>query len=345
MQGIRFHRYNKRVIYLYFSAEPELARRSALKALREKLPHRNESNYISFNMAETALDTVTSECDYLPLGYESKAVLAEDCSFLAKATKKQSGVKGKGSKKEKKVDPALDRFAAYCRNPNPLIDLFLVTYSETLDETNPAVIAIKQTGKLLPLPMPEPARLIGAASTFFAKRNCPAPREACQELVERVDGDYGRYLSEREKIALYANGEPVTLSMVEKLVAPKMEENTFEISNALLKGDTASAIRIYHDLKVFGADEVRLINMLATQLRFLDQVSFLYREGYNSTAIAERLNVKPYRVSVSLRSVTNADPMALWAIQEELYETEKSILSGIETPRFAFERFLANFTL
>lgn len=345
MQGIRFGRYNNGVIYLYYSAEPELARRSALKALREKLPERNESNYISFNMAETSLDTLTSECDYLPLGYECKAILAEDCSFLAKTTKKQSGAKGKTSKKEKKIDPALERFAAYCRNPNPLIDLFLVTYSDSLDESNPAVMAMKQTGKLLPLPIPEPSKLIGAASAYFSKRNCPAPREACQELVERVDGDYGRYLSEREKIALYANGEPVTLAMVEKLVAPKLEENTFEISNALLRGDTASAVQIYHDLKVFGADEVRLINMLATQLRFLDQVSFLYNDGYGSSVIAERLNVKPYRVTVSLRTVANSDPKALWEIQEKLYATEKSILSGMETPRFAFERFLANFSL
>jgi DNA polymerase III delta subunit len=32
-------------------------------------------------------------------------------------------------------------------------------------------------------------------------------------------------------------------------------------------------------------------------------------------------------------------------IQEELYQTETSILSGKEKPEFAFEKFLANFAL
>ena len=71
--------YNDSVIYLVYSEESELARRSALKILKKEFPERDEFNYISLNMAVSPLKDLADECSYLTLGVDRKAVFAEDC--------------------------------------------------------------------------------------------------------------------------------------------------------------------------------------------------------------------------------------------------------------------------
>lgn len=337
--------YNDKVIYLIYSEEPELARRSALKILKKEFPGRDEFNYASLNMAVSPLKELADECSYLPLGVDRKAVFAEDCQFLVKPVRAKGAAKATSKKKAQKIDVSLERMAAYCQNPNENIDLFLVVYSQSLDEGNPVVQAVKNTGRILNVPIPSAQEWIDFALRFLKKYGVEAEPAVAEEIVRRVNGDYGRFLSDLAKLSIYANGEPLTMNAVKRLVSPKLEDDAFAMSNALLRNDVSSAIAIYHDLKVFGVDEVRLMNLLANQFRFMDMVQTLSNMGLGSDAVAAELAAKPFRVTVTLRNLQGAKKGSLPRIMESLYATEKAILSGEQPPRLAFERFLATFVL
>lgn len=338
--------YNGPVIYLVYSEEAELARRSALKIIKKEFPERDEVNYLSLNMAVSTVQDIVEECSYLPLGAERKAVFAEDCAFLLEAPRgKAAGKAPAKGKKGKSVDSALDALAEYCGNPNPNISLYLACYGANLDEKNPVVKAIGQTGKILHAPVPPRSGWIDFAQRFLKKYGSSMSDETAEELVNRVDGDYGRFLGELAKLATYANGEPLSLQAVKILVSPKLEDNAFAMSNLLLQNDIEGAFRAYRDLKVHNVDEVRLLNMLANQIRFMDLVAFLREQGMDERSMARELNAKPGRILVTLRNLYRVRPEALSRALERIYRAEKAILTGEETPRFAFERFLANFTL
>ena len=68
MQRPPFLGYNKDVIYVVFSEEPELARRSAIKILKQEFPVRDELNYVAFNMAVSSLKELVDECSFLRSG-------------------------------------------------------------------------------------------------------------------------------------------------------------------------------------------------------------------------------------------------------------------------------------
>ena len=325
------------MIYLIYSEEPEMARRSALKMIRKNYPQRDETNFVSFNMSESTPDDVARECEMLALGVDKKAVLAENCAFLAKT--------GRGTAKGKKKDQKMDRLERYCLNPNEEVDLFLVVYSPAVDDSNPVVNAVNKKGKVLGVPVPPQAEWIAHAKRSWEALGCSSENGAAEELVARVGGDYGRFLEEIAKMANYANGEPVSVRAIKMMVAPHIEDNTFAMSNALISGKNAEAIRIYHDLKIHSIDEVRLINILANQFRFLDQVSFLDARGLGSEGIARQLNANSYRVDITLRSLRHVKRESIKAAQESLYLTEQATLKGAEPAQFAFERFLANFSL
>ena len=323
------------MITVYYSPDPNMARHIAMTDIRKAFPVRDEFNYASFNMAVTMVNDLADECEFLPLGTERKCILASDCAFLAKTKTKYKYQKDDGP----------DKLLEYCKNPNAFIDLFLLVHAESIDEKNPIVKAIMNTGTIKGIPMPKPEEWMAYANKYLNAKGCGLDNDAARELVSRVDGDYGRFINELDKLVCYANGETVTLKAIKMLVAPKVEEDTFAMSNALTRGDVAKTMEIYKDLKIHSVDEIRLINTLASQFFFMDQVRYLDAKGAPSSEIARELYTSPKRVEVTLRNLYRVKPDSLPRILDELYECEKAILTGQVSPEFAFQRFLANYSI
>ncbi len=325
-----------RMITLIYSSEAQLAKRACDRLVKKTLPERNEWNYISFNMAVTMLKELASECESLPFMADKKVVVADDCAFLAKSKTKYKYL----------TDDVPESLRDYVDHPNEVVDLYLLVYSDTLDEKNPIVDILKMRNAIKEVAIPKPEEWMAYATKFLGAKRINIDNNALLELVSRSSGDYGVFANELEKYACFASpGDTIHLHDVESLTAPKIEENAYQISNALMKNDVARAMAIYKDLKTFGVEEVPLIGMIAGQIRFLEQVYFLDGKGLPAKMIADELKAKPFRVEMALRNLYRVPPGALERITEELYEADKAILTGKATPRFAFERFLANFDI
>lgn len=323
------------MILVLYSPDPQMARHVAMKAIRKDFPVRDEFNYVSFNMTMTTLNDLADECSYLPLGTERKCVVASDCAFLAKTKAKFKPQKGDGT----------ERLLRYLEHPDEAVDLYMLVYAENVDEKNPLLLAAEKNGTVKGVPLPKPEEWVTYATKYCAAKGSDIDPDAARELVTRVDNDYGRFLCDLEKLVTYANGERITLATVKELVTPKIEEDTFAMSNALSRGDVSKAIAIYQDLKSHSIEEIRLINTLASQFTFMHMVRYLDAKGMSSYDIARELGTSPKRVEVTARNLYRVKGDSLSRILDELYETEKAILTGTVQPEFAFSRFLANFSL
>ena len=323
------------MILLLYSVDPQMARHIADKSIRKDFPVKDECNYVSLNMAVTPVNELAEECSFLPLGTERKCVLASNCLFLAKSKTKYKYASGDGPEK----------LLEYCRNPNAFIDLYLLCPAESVDEKNEIVKAIATTGSVKGIPLPKPAEWIEYAKKYCSAKGSPIDYEAAQELVFRVDNDYGRFLNEMDKLLAYANGEPITKAIVTRMVPPKEEDDIFQMSNALARNDVSKAFAVYKDLKAHSMDEIRIINILTNQFVFMDEVRFLSARGSSAMDIAQELGANPKRVEITMRGLYQVKSDGITKILEELYKTEKSILSGEADPSFAFTRFLANYKI
>ena len=323
------------MIMVLYCIDPQMARHIAFKSIRKDFPVRDEFNYCSFNMAVTTLNELADECNFLPLGTERKCILATDCAFLAKSKTKYKYQKDDGPEK----------LLEYCKSPNAFIDLYLLVHAEEVDEKNPIIKAVVNTGSVKGIPLPKPEEWVAYAVKYLSAKGSPIDNDAARELVTRVDGDYGRFLNDLDKLACYANGEPISIKAVKMLITPKVEDDAFAMSNALTRGDVSKAMAIYKDLKSFGVDEIRLLNMLASQFFFMDEVRYLDAKGSSSYDIGRELSTSPKRVEVTLRNLYRVKPDSISRILEELYATEKAILTGSVSPEFGFTRFLANYSI
>ena len=313
-----------------------MAKRACARLVKKILPERNEWNYISFNMEVTLLRDLAYECEAPSFMSEKKVVVADDCAFLAKSKTKYKYLS--------EDDP--DALKRYVDHPSDSTELFLLVYSEKLDEKNDIVALLQMRGAIKQVAIPKREEFASYAGKFLTSRGVSIDETALNELIDRTSSDYGVFANELEKYALYAGqGGRIGLNDVRLLTPPKLEEDSFAMSNALLRNDVGRAIAIYNDLKFFGFDEIRLISMLANQFRFLEQVYFLDEKGFPARAIAEELGCKPMRVEISLRNLSRVRRNALEEISEALYQADKDILTGRADMKFAFLRFLANFDL
>jgi DNA polymerase III subunit delta len=96
--------------------------------------------------------------------------------------------------------------------------------------------------------------------------------------------------------------QEITKSDVELLMTRTLEQDAFQLLNAYLRGDTTTALMVYHDLLRQKEEPIMLTALLASQIRLMSNVRYLQKKGYHAQAIAKQLKVNPYRVKLIVES-------------------------------------------
>ncbi len=324
------------MIQVIYNPQSSMCKTALRKVLKNDLPERDEMNYVELDMGKERLIDLANECESLPLGYDKKAVVAENFFYLEKTKTKQKPQKG----------DVADDLLTFFKKPDPNISLYILVYSEALDENGDFFKALKEGGaKFTVVNSFGPDQWPVVVNNFFEKRNTKINADAVKELILRVNNDYSAFLNEAMKLVTYANGETITKQTVETLVSKPLEENMFELSNALTRGDKKKALNVYNDLKVHNTRGISLMNALVKQLTFLHQVQYLNNNGMNPQTIAKELGCSIGRANASLYSVRKMSDKCLEKAIEDLYQAELGVMTGKVDEDLAFNLFLANFSL
>jgi DNA polymerase III subunit delta len=198
---------------------------------------------------------------------------------------------------------------AYLERPNPASCLALVA---TAAPSPRLMSAVAEAGAVLhfgPDPKDKGAKRAQWFAEHLAKEVGRAggsiPAGLARRVVDRVlvdrpdarrEGITAMELSrEAEKLAAYADGEPITAEMVEALVPRHPDAKTYELSDALVAGDSARAYDVLQDLAT-GDDPVAPILMqvqLANHFRRLADAQAL-GDAVSPDAVTEATGVTGY---------------------------------------------------
>ena len=80
-----------------------------------------------------------------------------------------------------------------------------------------------------------------------------------------------------------------SLQAFDKLVNKPLDENIFDLTNAILSKDRQKIFSIYHDLMILNEEPIKLIVSIANQMRLHYQVKLLDRKGYTDQEIGKIL--------------------------------------------------------
>ena len=312
--------------YILYGEQFPMIKKRLSKILKERLGEPDSFNVVKFDLDETDPNEIVGEAELLPLGYDRKAVVVDHCSFL-----------GNGGNKELR-----EIFTKLIQNSSDEIDLILIHRSATIDDKLPLVQEVKEKGQIFNFVNLKKEDWPVFIKKYFKDHNVEIEPAAVSELASRVDGDLYRFMNEAQKLTLYK--DKITVADVALMVSKPIEDDVFQISNALMRGDNATALSIYRDLRKidYRATET-LIPMLGTRFRFISQVCFLDEKGLEKGQIAKQLGTSEIRVSIALKNSRYLSRTMIAHALDDLYQLDYNIKSGQIDRYYGFELFLINF--
>jgi DNA polymerase III delta subunit len=187
---------------------------------------------------------------------------------------------------------------------------------------------IELIGRLVPQELPG---WIAARATLLGVELAP---EAITELAAAVGADSERVDQELAKLGAFAAGQRVTGADVRALVSGAIETDIFELTQAVVRHDSQTAIARLETLLAEGQAPQQILALLLWQFRVL-----LFASAMKTNADAERM-AKAIRSSAYAigkwqafaRRVARADIVRAY---EVLYATDLAIKTGRTEPEMA----------
>lgn len=320
------------MIYLIYGNQTPSIKSRIKKIVKERLPEHDDMNLVKFDASNVLIQEIIDEANYLPLGYDHKIVVADNCYFLMKQ-------KGKNKIESDQVYSELINFI---NHPSDECDLILTVPTLSVAATSDIYKLIKEKGSIMEIPdLDQKGWKDGVRRYCLENAGLSIDNDAINELADRTSGDVALLQTSVAKLALYT--DHVTYDDVVLMVVRPLDENTFLIFNHLIQGKNELAVKLFRDLRVTNIEPVTLISMLGNQFRLLNQVMFLNRSGMSEEDIAKELNIKPIRVQILKKNSFSISEKAIHRALKDLFELDLQIKSGLVDRFYAFELFLINF--
>jgi DNA polymerase-3 subunit delta len=146
---------------------------------------------------------------------------------------------------------------------------------------------------------------------------------AARMLVERMGSNPLRLRNELERLALWAGqGGEVSGADLGEMVADTSEAAVWSLSDALVEGDAAAALRIGERLIGQGENVTGLIYGLASRLRSACAAAAQLEEGIPPKQIESSLKMHPYAAKQLVRRLQGTDLASLRLATETLADLE-----------------------
>lgn len=135
--------------------------------------------------------------------------------------------------------------------------------------------------------------------------------------------------NEIEKLALYAQGQPITFEMIDELVADNVQKSIFTLTDQLAQKNYSGALTTLEKLEAQGEEAGYLFAMVTRQFRLLLEMKALADQGQNAASIARTMAVHPFVVQNTLRYAKNFTYKQLKAALAELLTLDRRLKTGL----------------
>ena len=151
------------------------------------------------------------------------------------------------------------------------------------------------------LAAPDAKALPGWLQARARARNIAIEGGAVAMLGDCVGANLRQLDNELEKLALYADGRPITPQDVRKMVADTSEELIWNLTDALGQRQAAKAMHALRELRRNDQSPIYLVSMIARQYRMLIEIKSLLNAGQtNHYDIAKQLGYSAYPVQKAM---------------------------------------------
>ena len=323
-------------MFYILHGEEEFARSKELSGLRAQLAEGDDAmaqlNTTVFDGKGLTIGELRHACDTVPFLYERRLVIVHGLlSWLAQTR----GSKGAGAQKAE--PPAsrrvfLEELAGYLPELPETTRLVFVE-EQALKASHPILKLAQEQHKsgkahIKEYKQPKEGQLFNWIQEQARGRGGDISWDACRKMVELAGEDLRQLESEIDKLLLYAGDRQVSVADAEAVTSRTREADVFELVDCVGRRQSDEALRQLHQLLDENEPPLRLLAMLARQIRILIQVSELRAQRMSQSEIAKRLKLHPYVVKKGAAQALNFTMDQLERAHSLLVDTDWKIKTG-----------------
>lgn len=303
--------------FYLFLGESEYLINQEIKKLLSELKV-DEFSTISYDMEEALMDDLLEEARTIPFLDEYKVIIIKKSAVLLKSK------------------DMLD-LINYLKNPSPTTIMIFDGCGMILEQANELAKMFKLICVI------KDVKEFTNFDSYIRKKvqeaNAKIDDDAVALLLERCS-ERGNLDREIEKLTTYAYERLITKEMVNDLTERSLEDNVFELTNALLRNDRHKVMSIYYDLLDSSEDQIRIMNVIVNKFSEILDTKILLNQKYSKEQIAEYFKVSSGRAYYMIKNANDISIVTVKKAMIELAELDYKIKSGKIDKAIGLELFL-----
>ncbi|MFP5213879.1 MAG: DNA polymerase III subunit delta [Acidobacteriota bacterium] len=224
----------------------------------------------------------------------------------------------------------------YLSRPNP--SSCLVMTASQKKGLEKIIADVEHVGKVVLFTSPgerEAPRWVQERAPLHGKRIAPG---AAAILVDLVGNDLYRLERELEKLAAYTGDrERIEADDVRQLVSGQKSHTVFELVRLIGLKEPAQAVSILRSLLVAGDEPLRILAMLARQVRMIWQVKDGLDRGMSLADIGKRMNLQSFILKNYTQQAAGFSQAELRRMHEAIRKTDLALKSTGPAPGLVLE--------
>ncbi len=163
------------------------------------------------------------------------------------------------------------------------------------------------------------------------------------EAMAQNGGDTWQLAGTINQLVAYAHGRKITLEDVSNFTEEKLDDNVFNLVDAVVSGNHKKAFKLLSDQRKLGEEDGHLFGLFLWQFRILTEMSDLLEREENLTSdeMAKRLGVHPFVARKNLAIARQSSLSKLESIYESLLEVDIKTKTGQGDQSLLLDLFVA----
>lgn len=308
--------------YIFYGTEEYL-----LQEEIEKLKKENQIDPLAiskYNGEDINIETVLEDANTITMFGNKKMVIIDPATFLT------------GSPKKSITEKELNQIESYCKQNNPNTILIFIVHHEKLDERKKIVKTLKKYGKIKECNVEKNTKIIKDLFKGYS-----IEENTISLFTDRVGNNFLQLKEEAEKLKLYRYQEKeIKKEDILTLTTKTIDLNIFTFIDNIITKNKKEAIETYKEMMKKNEEPITIVIMLANQFRIMYQGKKLIQKGYSEKAIADTLNIHPFRIKKALEKAKNYTCDILLSYLKKLIKLDIDIKSGKIEKELALELFI-----
>lgn len=244
---------------------------------------------------------------------------------------------------EQLANSELDKFTSYLDNPVDSTCLTLV--ADKLDGRSKLVKAAKSAGVLTDASPLRSGALRGFLSEEAKTRKLRLDGDAAAALLDAIGNDLPALDDALERLSLFVGGSAhVTLTAVEQCVSRVRVESIWALVDAVGQRNQRAALRATASLLADREPPLRILAMVARQLRMVARMADALQSGLSPSEAAKLAGAPPFKASDLSNAARRFGHVQLARAFQVLSDTDLAIKSSRRPPELILQGAIVDLT-